>query len=424
MSADNPTPDDAADPGRRMADDAVEQALRWRLVLGEMAEDELGFDTLEKLSQEPQGSDSGRSQTAPRAGDGSGEASGDFASRLREAERADQALSYIYDREMARRAHRVSGTANEGLSVPAWVSGVRELFPREAVQVIERDALTRYGMTELVTDPELLRKAEPSEALMRAILQFKHMMDSEVLEVARELVKTVVEDMSGRIMQACTPALFGPRATRGRPPMRTFRNIDWQRTIRRNLRNWDAEREALVADRFSFEHRQRQRAAWRIIIAVDQSGSMMDSLIHSSIMAAIFCAVPSLDVRLVLWDTRVVDATPMASDPLEVLMNVQLGGGTDLLPALNYCESLVSEPRRTLLVVVSDWYLWSHRDTALARAASLHESGVHCIGLCALDADSRAVYDAEVAGELADCGWFVAALTPKKLAEHVGEIVG
>lgn len=396
------------------AEDQVEEALRWRLILGQFADERLGFGRLRERDGDLSGG----------LGAGSRLQTSDLSALLREAERLDQSLEYIYDREFARRSHRQTGGASSsGLSIPAWLAGVRDLFPEEAVHVIERDALSRYGMTELVTDPEILRTAEPSEELMKAILQFKHLMSGEVLEAARQVVRKVVDDMALRMLNDCAPALYGVQDPEARPPQRTFRNIDWRRTILRNLKNYDRERGQLVADRFFFKHRQSKKSNWRIIISVDQSGSMMDSLIHSSIMAAIFCTLPSVEVHLVLWDTRIVDATPMASDPLEVLMKCQLGGGTDMLPAMKYCADLITEPERTLFVLVSDWYIWGEREKCLAMAHELHEAGVVGLGLCALDADARPIYDERFARDLAGCGWFVAALTPKKLAEHVSRII-
>ncbi|MCA9538362.1 MAG: VWA domain-containing protein, partial [Myxococcales bacterium] len=306
---------------------------------------------------------------------------------------------------------------------PAWLDGVRALFPREAVQVLERDALTRYGLHELVTDAEVLRRAEPNDDLLKAILQFKHLMKADVLAAAREIVAQIVNRLAARLQSECQPALTGPLSPRHRSPVRSFKNADWTRTIRRNLKNFDTERQRIIADRIDFKHRQRQRSPWRIIIAVDQSGSMTDSLIHSAVMAAIFSTLPSIEVHLVLWDHRLVDVSHLAHDPLEVLMGCQLGGGTQMLPAMRYCADLISEPRRTIFALLSDWYLWGERAECLALAKKLDEAGVRGLGLCALDADCRPVYDERFARELAGCGWFVAAMTPKQLAEHVGRII-
>lgn len=381
----------------------VEQAMRWRLVLGRFADEHLGLG-----------------QAAEDAG---ALADPDLAALLTEARQLDTPLSYIYDREHTERAHRQASPDGTGLTVPLWLNRVRSLFPAEAVQVMERDALTRYGLHELVTDASVLRQVEPSYDLVKAILQFKHLMKPDVIAAARAVVDEVLRQLVARFEDECRPALHGPVSPHRRAPVRTFRNTDWHRTIRRNLRRYDTERERLVADRISFRHHQRNRSPWRIVIAVDQSGSMTDSLIHAAVMAGIFSRLPAVDVRLVLWDHRVVDLSHLAGDPLEVLMSCQLGGGTLLLPALQYCAGLVTEPQRTLLAVISDWYLLDQHAECLALAQEIHESGVRGVGLCALDTDCRPVFDERFARELAACGWFVAALTPRKLAEHLAGII-
>lgn len=393
---------DGAPAGELAADARVEAALRWRLVLGRHAEDELPMDAAE--------------EGAP---DGAG--GGDLADRMQEARAVDQALEFLYDRELARRSHRQAGggEGHGGLTVPAWLSEVRELFPHEAVEVLERDALTRYGLHELVTDPEVLRQAEPSHELLKAILTFKHRMSGPVLEVARDVVRQVVEELAAQLRTECAPALSGGFDPELRPPARTWRNVDWHRTIRDNLGRWDAETERLGLESVRFRHRQKGRGSWRIVFAVDQSGSMLDSTIHAAVMAAIFASLPSVDCHLILWDHRVVDLSHLVDDPLEVLLQTQLGGGTLLLPALQHCASLVTEPGKTLLVVLSDWFVYGEGPACLELASELHDAGIRCLGLCALDAEARPIYDEAFARRLAGVGWHVAALTPRKLAEHV-----
>ena len=402
------------------ADDVqVEQAMRWRLILGRFADTRLGYDRLGGA-----GCCGGLGDGLDGGAQGDGQGPSDLATLLSQARQMDLSLSYIYDREHASRSHRqAGGPGSQGLSVPAWLNGVRDLFPGEAVEVMEQDALTRYGLTELITDPEVLRKAQPSEELVKAILQFKHRMKGEVLEAAREIVKQLVERLAEKLMNDCSAALHGAADPWNRRPLRTFRNTDWKKTILKNLKNWDTERQRLIADRIFYHHRQKKNHSWNIVIAVDQSGSMTDSLIHSSVMAAIFATLPAVDVRLVLWDDRFVDVSDKVEDPLEVMMSCQLGGGTVMYPVMQYCAGLVTDPERTIFVLISDWYIWNEQKKCLALAHELHEAGVTCLGLSALDADCRPSYDEGFARRLAGCGWFVAALTPKKLAEHIGKLI-
>lgn len=374
----------------------IDQLLRWRLVLGAYGSHHL------KASEGEEGGEPG------------------VSARIEQSQAMEKTLDFLYDREFAKRAHRQAGPGTgDGLSIPVWLSGIRELFPAEAARVLERDALHRYGLTELVTDPAVLSRAEPSTDLLKAIVQFKHLMKGPVLDVARKKVAEVVEQLRAVLENDTGPALYGPRRVADRAPLRTFRNVDWHRTIRRNLDQWDPDRQQLLADRIHFRHRAHDRSRWRIIVSVDQSGSMTDSLIHSAVMGAIFAGLPAIDVRLVLWDHRIVDASDMVHDPVEVLMQVQLGGGTDFLPALQYCAALVEDPQHTILVVISDFHVWGDRAAILELASDLSGAGVRTMGLCALDTDGEAVFDHRLANQLADRGWFVGALTPKGLAEKI-----
>ncbi|MCB9679417.1 MAG: VWA domain-containing protein [Alphaproteobacteria bacterium] len=403
------TEEEGDDPFDALAvDPRIDRAMRWRLLLGRHGTDAL-----------PVQPGLGRPD-----GEGGGIRPRDLESALDAGQEIEKVLDFIYDREFAKRSHRQAGKGSgSGLTIPAWLSGVRDLFPREAAEVIERDALHRYGLTELVTDPEILSRAEPTTDLLKAIVQFKHLMKGPVLEIARQRVREIVDRIRAELETDCQPALTGPARPAGGPAKKSFRNVDWTRTIRRNLKNYDPETQQLVADRIDYRHRAQDRSRWRIVISVDQSGSMTDSLIHAAVMAGIFAHLPAVSVNLVLWDHRIVDMTEHAGDPLEILMGVQLGGGTDMLPALQYCSALVTEPARTLFVLLSDFYVWGDRAEILAHCEELSAAGVRGIGLCALDSGGTPIHDAQFARELADRGWFVGALTPRRLAEHVGRIL-
>lgn len=392
--------EDASDNGQlptgSTGDERVEAVLRWRLVLGRHAEEAL-----------------------PMRGVGDPASPGEDG-----AQAMDDALEFLYDRTFAERAHASAGGGSESrLSVPRWLHQIRQIFPEASCRVLERDALHRYSLTELVTDPEVLAEAEPSPELLSAILCFKDRMQPPVLAQARRIVREVLGSMRRELELTCLPALVGGRQDPRLPPTRTHRNVDWHQTIRRSLDRWDPAQERLVPERIRYRHRQKTRAPWTIVIAVDQSGSMMDSLVHSAILAAILAGIPSVSVHLILWDHRVVDMTEHVSDPLDVLMATQLGGGTRLAPTLRYCRGLVKEPRRTALVVLSDFYLFGDAAESLRLAAELQESGVRTMGLLALDEVGRPQYDERFAAQLSDVGWTVAALTPRRLAEQLGPML-
>jgi hypothetical protein len=369
-----------------MDDETLTVSLRWRLVLGRHAE---------------------RPLPSSRGGADAGEGA-----------RLDRALDFLYDRDHRARGHRWGSTSGpEGLTVPAWLHEVRELFPRETVEIVERDALVRLGIAELFGDAQLLRQLEPTEDLVRALLAFRDAIPPPVLPEAKRLVRRALDRLAARLRKVFEPALRGRRASARGPVRRTFRNVHWHRTLRRNLRRWDQESRRLVPDRLHFHAVSRQATPWHVVVAVDGSGSMTDSLVHAAVTASILAQLPSVSVTLLLFDHRVVDCTHDLHDPLEVLFRAQLGGGTLLAPALEAAARAVRVPHRTILAVVSDFFLGDPLEPVLGLAQELHDAGVACFGLCALDAGARPQFDANVARGLADVGWTVAAVTPETLAD-------
>ncbi len=369
-------------------------AARWRLVLGRFSEQQLG----------------GR-----MGGQGT-------------YQRMDKALDYLYGREYTGRGVRDNDGSGATLdpsmlTIPGWIREVRELFPKDTVEVIERHALDRYKMTELVTDPEILRRMEPSYDLLKAVLTFKELMQGDVLEVARRLVKQVVEELARKLSKDIRPVLWGRLNRRRRTHLKTANNLDWRRTIRANLKNYDTENDRMVLETLYFFSRTKTYMPWHIIMAVDCSGSMIDSVIHSAIMAGIFKGLPSTRVSLIAFDTSVIDLTDAVDDPTELLMSVQLGGGTDICGALQYCETLVTSPGRTILTLVTDFCEGSSPEGMVASVKRLRESGVRVLGLAALDQEASPVYDRKMAERCVDAGAEVAALTPQRLAEWLEKVI-
>jgi Mg-chelatase subunit ChlD len=208
-----------------------------------------------------------------------------------------------------------------------------------------------------------------------------------------------------------------------RSQFKVARNFDARGTIRRNLKNWDPERKQLLVEDPRFFSRVRRHLPWEIILCIDQSGSMTNSIIHSAVMAGILAALPLVRVRLVVFDTSIVDLSEHASDPIEVLMGVQLGGGTDIGRAVRYCEQLVEQPRRTVLVLVTDFCEGADPRVLVATVKRLRGAGVKLLGLAALDMDANPWYDEQMAGRLAAEGMEIAALTPTQLAHWLAGVM-
>lgn len=344
-------------------------------------------------------------------------------------QRMEAALDYLYSREYRGRGLRedgdgspVGGDELSQFTIPTWLSEVRELFPQEAVEIIEKHALDRYDMTEMVTDPETLAKLEPNLDLLKTLLSFRGHLKGAVLDQARRIVRHVVEEIRKRWESEVRQALSGHLNRFRHSPLKVAQNFDWRATLRLNLKHYDPVRKAIVLHEARFFSRNSRHLPWDVILCVDQSGSMADSVIHSAVMAGIFAGLPSLRVKLVVFDTAVIDLTEHAADPVEVLMSVQLGGGTDIAGALGYCEKLIEQPRRTVLVLVSDFIEGGSVPALLATVKRLKGAGVTLLGLAALDAAAVPVHDPQMAQRLVEVGMEVAALTPNRLAAWLARI--
>ena len=305
----------------------------------------------------------------------------------------ENVLDYLYSREYGEeqeiRKDRQGGSEGSKLTVPSWLHQVKRLFPKRTVEVLERHALEKYGMTELLTDPEVLQKLEPNKELLKTILELKHMMKGDVLRMAREIVRKVAEEIARKLEQEIRVSFFGQINRNASSPVKSARNLDMKKTIRMNLKNYDTENRQLVLKNVYFNSRMKKYNQWRVIICVDESGSMLDSVIHSAIMAGIFAKLPMLDTKLVIFDTNVVDLSGYVEDPVEALMSVQLGGGTNIAGALNYCEGLIDFPFRTMVVLVTDLYEGGGYQRLYSTAKGIIESGAKLVVLTALDMDAN-----------------------------------
>ena len=378
---------------------------RWRLILGHYGECGSTHD----------------------GGDGDGGGDGPASPELTDTDRQrDQTLDYLYSREYSGRQEldgRQGGREASRLTAPRWLSQVRELFPRATAETLQRQALERYGLDELLTDPEVLERATPSLDLVRTLISCRSLLPAAAMGAARRIIRRVVHDLEEKLAQQVCNAILGSRRRGvhgGRP---NLANLDWQTTLRRNLKNYDSDYDTLVLQRLYFLQRQQRKLRWDIIVLVDQSGSMLDSVIHSAVLAAIFTGLQTLRTRLVLFDTQVVDISDRVGDPVEVLLGVQLGGGTDIARALDYAAGRVENPRRTLVVLITDFYEGGNPKRLVATARALHESGVRLLGLAALDERAEPDYDHQMAQKLANHGMEIGAMTPDQLADWVGRAI-
>lgn len=369
---------------------------RWRLVLGSMSDNSLSFS----------GSDR----------------------EIMSFEDMEQLLDYLYSHAQGDDVRgesisdRSGGLGESQLTAAKWITKVRELFPKQTAEVLERHALDEFKMTELLTDKKVLEQMKPDMSLLKTVLQLKHLMKGEVLETAKKIARAVAEELSEKLAQSTRQALTGRLDRNSRSAVRSARNIDIHKTIRRNLKNYDKENETLLLKDVYFSSRVKKYNKKTVIIAVDESGSMLGSVIYSAVMAQIISKLPFAEIKLVIFDTEIVDLSGMVEDPVEVMMSVQLGGGTDIGKALSYCESLIQTPSDTCVLCVTDLCEGGYPHILLNTAQNIMTSGAKLSFLTALDECANPVYDKNMGQLLADMGAFVGALTPDQLGDYIGRI--
>jgi len=310
-----------------------------------------------------------------------------------------------------RRGPRRGGTEASSPNVSRWLGDVRKYFPDSVVQVMQEDAIERIGLHNLLTEPDILELVEPDVNLVATLISLKHLIPSETRATARVLVQQVVDELMRKLRNPMQQAIAGSlnRAIRNNRPRHN--EIDWGRTIRANLKHYQPDYHTIIPERL-IGYGRKKSALREVIICIDQSGSMATSVVYASVFGAVMASIPALKTHMVVFDTAVVDLTADLQDPVDLLFGAQLGGGTDINQALGYCQQLVSRPRETILVLISDLYEGGNRDQMLMRAGQLVKSGVQVVTLLALDDNGAPSYDRHIAAEYAGLGIPVFACTP------------
>jgi len=346
----------------------------------------------------------------------------------RESMSMGEALDFLYNREYTDERDiyegRQGGRQDSILSLPKWLDTVHELFPNSVAEKIEAHALDRYELTGLLTDARVLEKLEPNMALLKQVLALKGSMSPDVLPIARKAVERVVSDLKKKMEQNVRNAIVGKRDPLRASPLKIAKNFDFKKTVKKNLKNYSESHNGIIIQKAYFYANVKSFNPYHIIILVDESGSMLSSAIHSAVMASIFSSLPSISAKLVIFDTSIVDLSGYIDDPVEALMRVTLGGGTDIGLALAYGESLIEYPQKTIVILVSDLYEGSGYQRMYAAAKSIIDCGARLFALTSLDYEaSQGSYDKAAAKRFAGLGAKVAALTPDHLAEWVGSVL-
>jgi VWA domain containing CoxE-like protein len=358
---------------------------RWRLILGRTEEDDneessSSFD----LSEEQQG--------------------------------MDRTLEALYQSD------RQGNLGKSSPNINKWLGDIRKYFPKTVVQVMQRDALDRLGLKQMLLEPELLSTLEPDVHLVGTLLSLKALLPAKTHETARMVIEKVVRDLEKKLELPLRQALQGAlnKANKTRRPRQN--EIDWHATIRKNLKHYQTEQRTIIPEVLVGQGR-RMRSMKTVILLVDQSGSMAESVVYSGVMAAVMASMRSIKTHIVFFDTAVVDMTAQLHDPVELLFSAQLGGGTDIAKALAFGQTLITQPLDTICLLISDLYEGGNVQQMHRTAAQIHQSGVQFITLLALSDGGTPAFDHDNAQIFTDLGIPTFACTPDRFPEMMAAAV-
>lgn len=369
---------------------------RWRLILGQESESRMAKMNMQPLSEKQM--------------------------------LMDSALASIYNKSESGGFGGGGKGAGHGPSNPQiskWLGDVRSLFDKEIVKIIQNDAMNRCGLKQLIFEPELLENIEPDVNLASTILTLKEMVPKRSKDSVRAFIKKIVEQINRQLEQEIRRSVTAAINKRAHSPIPSALALDYKMTIGRNLKHWSPELKRIVPERFYFFDRGAKTAAnkWTVILDIDQSGSMGESVIYSSVVSCIFASMNSLKTRVVAFDTNVIDLTDKCSDPVDLLYGFQLGGGTDIDKSVQYCRQFIENPKKTLFFLISDLMEGGNRAAFVRRMTEIKASGVTLICLLALADHGKPYYDEEMAKKLSGEGVPCFACNPQRLPDLLGQVI-
>jgi Mg-chelatase subunit ChlD len=318
---------------------------------------------------------------------------------------------------------RRGGLGASSPRVARWLGDIRGYFPAPVVQVMQRDAMERLGLRQLLLEPELLESVQPDVHLVGALLSLNQAIPERSRETARAVVRKVVDELEQRLAQPTRQAVGGALHRAGRTSRPRGGDIDWNRTILANLRHYQPEHRTVVPERLVGYGRRLPQVSREIVLCLDQSGSMASSVVYASVFGAVLASVRSLRTQVIAFDTAVVDLTDAVTDPVELLFGVQLGGGTDINAALAYCQGRIDNPRDTIVVLITDLFEGGDEEEMLRRVQAMVASEVRVVCLLALSDEGAPAYDHDNAAALAGLGVPTFACTPDQFPDLVAAAI-
>ncbi len=330
-----------------------------------------------------------------------------------------QCLDVLYNTQQQQRG----GLGRSSPRIAKWLGDIRQYFPSSVVQIIQKDALERLNLQQMLLEPELLENIEVDIHLVSTLIGLNHLMPDQTKETARIVVRKLVEEIERRLKQSLEQAIQGSvnRSAHTRRPKR-IQDINWHRTIQANLKHWQEEYKTIISEQLHGHPRQRSSLK-DIVLCVDQSGSMAPSVVYSSIFAAVMASIRAVTTQMVVFDTQIVDLTPLLEDPVDVLFGTQLGGGTDIAKAIKYCRTKITRPEETIFVLVTDLCEGGSEQQLFKQVAEMLNSGVQIVTLLALSDEGAPYYDRENAQKFAALGIPTFACTPDQFPELMAKAI-
>ena len=329
----------------------------------------------------------------------------------------DTALDAIYNRDMK---FGFGGGAGKGASSPQisrWLGDVRTLFDKDIVKIIQSDAMERCGLKQLIFEPELLENIEPDMHMASMILTLKDQIPKQSKENAREFIRKIVEQINALLETDLKRAVTASINRKLHSPIPSASALDFQTTIRKGIKDYNAKLKKIIPQKYYFFERSATTAAnkYTVILDIDQSGSMGESVIYSSIMSCILASMSAIKTKVVAFDTNIVDLSEKCEDPIDLLFGFTLGGGTDIEKSIKYCTKYIENPKKTIFFLISDLEEGGNRAGLLRRLTEMKEDGVIVICLLAISDSGKPYYDANMAQRIANNGIPCFAAAPQML---------
>ena len=301
--------------------------------------------------------------------------------------------------------------------ISKWLGDLRALFDPETVAVVQNDAIERKGLKQLLLEPELLDGLEPDLNMASTLLMLKDQIPKKSKESARRFIRKIVDEINKMLENDVRRAVTAALNRRAHAPLPSASALDFPYTIRRNLKNYNPALGAVIPERVWFFDRSSRVNRWHVILDIDQSGSMGQSILYSSVMACVLASMSAVRTSVVAFDTQIMDLTALCADPVDLLFGFQMGGGTDIAKSIAYCQNLVDAPAKTLFFLISDLDEGGNRAALLRRLEELKTSGVTVVVLLAIADGGKPYYDAQTAQRVAALDIPCFACAPEKLPE-------